>query len=131
MSHESQIKAIIEENGFKIINDKTEKLDVEQVSAWYSDKQEEPYYPSLVEYLTRGPIRVLALSRRKAVPKLRDLIGPTNPDMARQSFPKTIRALYGTDIQENAIHASDSRESAEKEIKFFFAEQDPTHTRHL
>lgn len=124
MSHENQIKTIIEENGFRVLEDKTEELAVKQVSTWYSDKQEEPYYPSLVQYLTRGPIRVLLLSRRKAIPKLRDLIGPTNPDIARQSFPKSIRALYGTNIQENAIHASDSKESAEREIKFFFAEQE-------
>lgn len=126
MSHENQIREMIEQHGFKIIHDKTEQLAVDQVSAWYSDKQGEAYYPSLVQYLTRAPIRVFVLSRRKAVPKLRTLIGPTNPDIARQTFPKSIRALYGTDIQENAVHASDSKESAEKEIKFFFAEQDTT-----
>lgn len=118
MVHQEEIIKMIENEGFKIIRDKITRLNEEQVSVWYQDKMQESYYPSLVQYLTRGPIRVLLLKRIRAVPKLRKLIGPTNPQIARQSFPKSIRALYGTNVQENTIHASDSEESAEREIQF-------------
>jgi nucleoside-diphosphate kinase len=121
MSYVNAIMEIIEENGFQVIHDKTIQLSTQQVRQWYFDKQEASYYPSLVHYLTtRGPVRVLLLSRMDAIPALRRLIGPTNPDIARQSFPKSIRALYGTNIQENAIHASDSQESAKGEFNLFF-----------
>ncbi|KAI8092027.1 nucleoside diphosphate kinase [Thamnidium elegans] len=118
MAHQTEIIDTLKNEGFKIVKDKTTQFSPEQVSVWYQDKVEESYYPSLVQYLTRGPIRILELERIKAVPKLRSLIGPTNPLLARQSFPKSIRALYGTNIQENTIHASDSEQSAEREIRF-------------
>ncbi|CAO3657203.1 unnamed protein product [Mucor hiemalis] len=115
-------------DGFKIKNDKTiEQLSLDQVSAWYYDKQNEAYYPSLVTYLQRGPVRVLTLERIEAVPQLRQLIGPTDPQKARHSSPRSIRALYGTNIQENAIHASDSLASVEREADIFFQPVD----RHL
>jgi nucleoside-diphosphate kinase len=121
MLYEDQIMEIIQENGFKVLQDKTiMKLSDETISEWYFDKHEESYYPSLMEYLQRGPVRVLSLSRMNAIPTLRTLIGPTNPNLARQLFPKSIRAFYGTNIQENSIHASDSKASAEREYKLFF-----------
>lgn len=121
MLYQDQIMEIIEQNGFQVIQDKTIQLSTEQVAEWYFDKQEASYFPSLVKYLTeRGPIRALQLQRIDAIKGLRRLIGPTNPNVARQSFPKSIRALYGMNIQENAIHASDSKESAEREIRLLF-----------
>lgn len=118
MAHQEEILKMIQGEGLKIISDRTTQLDEAQVSIWYQDKQTETYYPSLVQYLTRGPIRILVLKGKNAVPKLRSLIGPTNPDLARQSFPKSVRALYGANIQENVIHASDSEQSAKREIEF-------------
>lgn len=118
IAHQTEILSMLTAEGFNILNDKTTQLTEEDVSVWYADKVQESYYPSLVQYLTRGPIRILELERIRAIPKLRSLIGPTNPLVARQSFPKSIRALYGTNIQENTIHASDSEQSAEREIRF-------------
>lgn len=114
MSHENQIMEIIVKNGFKVIQDKTLQLSEEEVAIWYADKHEAPYYRDLVNYLTRGPIRVIVLSRVYAISGLRNLIGPTKPQ------PNTIRGLYGTNVQENAIHASDSKAAARREINFFF-----------
>ncbi|KAI8988257.1 nucleoside diphosphate kinase [Mycotypha africana] len=135
MSHENEIVNILLKKGFVIKQDKTLQLTAEQVSEWYFDKLEAPYYPSLMNYLTRSPIRVLQLSRIRAIPYLRQLIGPTNPDLAREKFPTTIRALYGTNMQENAIHASDSEVSAEGEFNVFFgndvATSGPSNTRRL
>ncbi|EIE88403.1 hypothetical protein RO3G_13114 [Rhizopus delemar RA 99-880] len=97
-----------------VIQDKTLQLSEEEVAIWYADKHEAPYYRDLVNYLTRGPIRVIVLSRVYAISGLRNLIGPTKPQ------PNTIRGLYGTNVQENAIHASDSKAAARREINFFF-----------
>lgn len=121
MAHEKQILDMIKGDGFKIKNDKRiEQLSLDQVSTWYFDKQNEAYYPSLVTYLQRGPVRVLTLERIEAVPQLRQLIGPTDPQKARHSHPRSVRALYGINIQENAIHASDSLASVERESDIFF-----------
>jgi nucleoside-diphosphate kinase len=120
MSHQQDIMAILKQHHFKTKYDKILHLTPEQVATWYYDKQEASYYPELVAYLTRSDIRVLQLTRIDAVAQLRKLIGPTDSVKARQLFPKSIRALYGTDMQENAIHASDSDPSAEKEFNLFF-----------
>ncbi|KAI7899876.1 nucleoside diphosphate kinase [Cokeromyces recurvatus] len=120
MKHQKEILSIIQDNGFKIIRDKILHISRVQVREWYADKQNEPYYPDLEAYLTRDKIRVLQLERPEAIESLRHLIGPTDPKKAQKLAPKSIRALYGTNIQENAIHASDSKISAEKEFSLLF-----------
>jgi nucleoside diphosphate kinase len=120
MSHQQDIIDILKNHHFKTKYDKTLHLTPEQVAEWYYDKHDASYYPELVAYLTRSDIRVLQLTRIDAVAQLRKLIGPTDSVKARQLFPKSIRALYGTDMQENAIHASDSDLSAEREFNLFF-----------
>lgn len=120
MLHQQDIMDILKQHHFKIKHDITLHLTPELVAEWYYDKQEASYYPELVNYLTRSEVRVMQLSRMGAVTQLRKLIGPTDSVKARLLFPKSIRALYGTDMQENAVHASDSDLSAEREFHLFF-----------
>ncbi|CEP15829.1 hypothetical protein [Parasitella parasitica] len=123
MPHQREILSQIQRFGFNIKYDLTLNASTDQIKEWYFDKQDASYYPELERYLTRSEIRVLQLWRIEAVPCLRQLIGPTDSTTARQLFPKSLRALYGTDIQENAIHASDSEESAEREFAIFFQQE--------
>lgn len=132
MAYEKEIMHMLtKEGGFKIKKDKTLMLNADKVREWYADKQNAPYFKDLVAYLTRDKIRVLQLSRINGINYLRRLIGPTNPIIAQHEYPKSIRAYYGKDIQENAIHASDSEESAEKEFNLFFGNDEVVNTRHL
>lgn len=98
----------LQSNQFNLIDIKTTTLTTSTVTEWYHAKRNESYYPSLERYLIRGPVQVLILERVDAIAGLRRLIGPTDPHLARQVAPRSIRALFGTDVQENAIHASDS-----------------------
>jgi len=71
----------------------------------------------LVEFITSGPVVGICIEGEDIVKRIRDFIGATDP---KKAAPGTIRALYGTDISHNAVHASDSPENAERELKFFF-----------
>ena len=71
--------------------------------------------------MSSGPVRVMVLAKENAIKDWRTLIGPTNVELARQEVPRSMRAQYGTDTTHNAVHGSDSSESARREIKFFFS----------
>ena len=108
----------IEAEGFRILGIKKVHLSARQAQAFYAVHRERPFFPSLVEYMTSGPVYVAALERDDAVPHLRKIMGATDPKKADQG---TIRADYGESIEQNAIHGSDSDENAAIEIAFFFA----------
>jgi len=79
--------------------------------------RERPFFGELVEYITSGPVVAIELEHDDAVARLRELIGATNPADAR---PGTVRAMYGKNIQNNAVHGSDAARSAEKELAIAF-----------
>ena len=108
----------IEDEGFRVLGIKKVHLSARQAQAFYAVHRERPFFPSLVEYMTSGPVYVAALERDGAVPHLRQIMGATDPKKADQG---TIRADYGESIEQNAIHGSDSDENAAIEIAFFFA----------
>ena len=108
----------IEAEGFRILGIKKVHLSDRQAQAFYAVHRERPFFPSLVQYMTSGPVYVAALERDGAVPHLRQIMGATDPKKADQG---TIRAAYGESIEQNAIHGSDSDENAAIEIAFFFA----------
>jgi len=108
----------IEAEGFRILGIKKVHLSDRQAQAFYAVNRERPFFPSLVQYMTSGPVYVAALERDGAVPHLRQIMGATDPKKADQG---TIRADYGESIEQNAIHGSDSDENAAIEIAFFFA----------
>ncbi len=113
------ILAHLEKEGFQFIGLRRMRLGTEQARSFYSVHRERPFYDALVRFMTEGPVVVAALEREDAVAHLRKTMGATD---SRKADAGTIRNLYGTDIERNAIHGSDSAENAAKEIAFFFGE---------
>lgn len=116
-----KILAHLEEKGFRIIAIAKRTLSREQAAAFYAVHRERPFYDSLVEFMTEGPVMPVVLEREDAVPFLRQTMGATNPAEADSG---TLRDLYGTSIERNAIHGSDSPENAAIETAFFFSQAD-------
>ena len=105
--------------GFNILSAKLLKMTNEQAEGFYNVHRERPFFNDLVEFMTSGPCMVLALEKSNAVEAWRETIGATNPDEAKEN---TIRKDFASNVQENAVHGSDSDENAEKEIAFFFTD---------
>ncbi len=113
-----QIIQKINEGGFKIIAMKYVKLSTEQAEAFYAVHKERPFFGSLVEFMTSGPVVAAILEKDNAVEDYRKLIGATNPENADEG---TIRKLYAESMQNNAVHGSDSDDNAIIESDFFFS----------
>ncbi|MFZ4800141.1 MAG: nucleoside-diphosphate kinase [Bacteroidia bacterium] len=109
------------ENGFKIKALRLTSLSKEKAEAFYAVHNERPFFNSLVEFMSSGPIVAAILEKENAVENFRKLIGATNPSEAAEG---TIRKLYATSIQFNAVHGSDSDENAMIEANFFFSQFD-------
>lgn len=110
------LKMIVEE-GFQIRAMKLTRLTKEQAGAFYAVHTGKPFYESLMEFMSSGPVVAIILEKENAVEAFRNFIGATNPEQAAEG---TIRKLYGTNLQQNAVHGSDSDENAEIESGFFF-----------
>lgn len=108
----------IEDEGFKIIGLKLIHLKKEQAMEFYEEHKEKNFFNSLIEFITETPVIVLALEKENAISDLRKLMGATDPKKAE---PNTLRALYGSNIERNAIHGSADKTAAERELNFFFA----------
>lgn len=113
-----KILAHLEVEGFTIAALRRMHLTTNQARAFYEVHKERPFYDSLVEFMTSGPIIPVALRRDDAVSYLRKVMGATDVAKAEEG---TIRKLYGTSIERNAIHGSDSPENAKIELAFFFS----------
>ena len=96
-------------------------LSQQKAEGFYSVHRHRPFFDSLTTFMSSGPVVVMVLSCDDAIQKNRDLMGATDPAKAE---PKTLRALYGTDIEYNAVHGSDSAETARFEIAYFFPEME-------
>jgi nucleoside-diphosphate kinase len=112
------ILALLEKEGFKILGLKKIRLTEAQAKAFYEVHKERPFYGSLVEFMTGGPVIPVALERADAVAHLRKVMGATDVAKAEEG---TVRKLYGTSIEQNAIHGSDSADNAAQELAFFFS----------
>ena len=106
-----------ETNGLKVIAGKLMQMDHSKAAGFYAEHSERPFFPNLVEYMTSAPVFVQVLEGENAVLKNRELMGATNPSDAE---PGTIRADFAETIDANAVHGSDSIESAAREISYFF-----------
>jgi nucleoside-diphosphate kinase len=113
-----KVLAHLEGEGFKIRGLRVLHLSDEQARAFYEVHKERPFFGSLVEFMTHGPVIPVALSRDNAVAHLRQVMGATDSGKAE---PGTIRSLFGTNIERNAIHGSDSPDNAKIELAFFFS----------
>ena len=112
------ILAMINEAGFEIAAMKMIKMTTGQAESFYDVHKGKPFFESLVEFMTSGPVFVMILRHENAVEDFRKLIGDTDPNKAE---PGTIRKLYAVTIQMNSVHGSDSDENAEREAGFFFS----------
>jgi len=111
----------LEAEGFRVLGLKKVSLGRKQAEGFYAVHRERPFFPSLVDYMTSGPVFVAALERDNAVTHLRQVMGATDPKKADKG---TVRAEFGESIEQNAIHGSDSDENANIEIAFFFSESE-------
>ncbi|CAF3389174.1 unnamed protein product [Rotaria socialis] len=114
------IEAIILNHGFSILQKRRVTLTAEQCSDFYSEHYGKKFFPSLVAFMTSGPIVAIVLSKENAIQQWRELIGPANSIVAKETHPDSIRALFGSNEQKNAVHGNDSAVSVEREIRFFF-----------
>ena len=105
--------------GFRVRAMRWVHLDEASAKKFYEVHKERPFYGELVEFMTSGPCVPMVLEKDDAIAALRDFIGATDPAKAAEG---TIRKRFATNIQNNAVHASDSPESAAKEIPHFFPE---------
>jgi nucleoside-diphosphate kinase len=108
----------LEQEGFEVRGARMLRLSKEQAEAFYLVHKDKPFYRPLVEFMTSGPVWVLALEREDAIEYLRKVMGATD---SLKAAPGTIRQQFGTNIERNAIHGSDSPENARTELSFFFS----------
>jgi nucleoside-diphosphate kinase len=111
----------IESSGLHISGMRLIHLTRAQAEAFYDVHRERPFFSSLCDYMTSGPVVVMALSGDDAVLRWRQLMGATNPVDAA---PGTIRKDFGQNIEQNAAHGSDGPETAAREVSFFFSRLD-------
>ena len=112
------INQMIESSDLKILASKKMYLTKKQAEIFYEVHKERPFFNSLVEYMTSGPVQVQVLEGEDAVAAYRKIMGATNPAEAEEG---TIRKLYAESIEANSVHGSDSEENAKIEISFFFS----------
>lgn len=108
----------LESSGLKPIAVRLLQLSPPQAEAFYAVHRERPFYPSLVKFMTSGPIVALVLEGENAVAQYREVMGATDPARAAAG---TLRKDFATDVEQNAVHGSDSKDNAAKEIAFFFS----------
>ncbi len=107
----------IEQNGLKVVTKKRLKLKESEARAFYEEHQDQPFFPELVSYMSSGEVVIAVLEGVGAIAIYRTLMGATNPQEAKEN---TLRKIYGQSLNANAVHGSDSTQSANREIAFFF-----------
>ncbi|GHB11010.1 nucleoside-diphosphate kinase [Modicisalibacter luteus] len=113
-----EIYSRFEKAGLKIVAAKMLHLSKEQAEGFYAEHKERGFFGELVGFMTSGPVMVQVLEGDDAIAKNRELMGATNP---KEAAPGTIRADFAQSIDANAVHGSDSPESAEREVAYFFS----------
>jgi nucleoside-diphosphate kinase len=116
-----QIIARFEKAGLRIIAQRRMQLSTAQAEAFYNVHKARPFFRSLVEFMTSGPVVVQVLEGESAITKNREVMGATDPSKAA---PGTIRKDFAESIEANSVHGSDAPETAMQEIRFFFGELD-------
>ena len=106
-----------EDGGLQIVAAKMLHLTTQRAEGFYEVHRQRPFYGELVDYMTSGPVMVQVLEAEDAINRNREIMGATNP---ADAAPGTIRADFASSIQENVVHGSDGRDTAAREIDFFF-----------
>ncbi|XP_070186058.1 thioredoxin domain-containing protein 6-like isoform X20 [Littorina saxatilis] len=110
----------IHEAGFRIAAQKEDHITKEIAEAFYEDQKDKDYFNDLVEHMISGPTMFMVLSREDAVEGWRKVIGPTDPDEAKEQAPDSLRAQFGQDVLQNAVHGCSNKEDAQQKIKKIF-----------
>lgn len=113
-----EVIARFEKNGLRIAALKMLKLSKEDAKNFYVVHKDRPFYDSLTDFMSEGPIVVMVIEGENAILRVRDIMGATDP---KNAAPGTIRADFASDIEHNIIHGSDAQASASYEIPFFFS----------
>ncbi len=113
-----EIYTRFEKNGLRVIAARMLRLSDALAGGFYAEHKARPFFPALIEFMTSGPVIVQVLEGENAIAKHRELMGATNP---KDAAAGTIRADFAESIDANAVHGSDSAESAAREIGYFFA----------
>ena len=116
-----EIYSRFEKAGLKIIASKIQNLSKDKAGGFYAEHKERPFYSDLVDFMTSGPVVIQVLEGDDAIIINRDLMGATNPKEAESG---TIRADFADSIDANAVHGSDSTASAQREIAYFFSDDE-------
>ncbi len=116
-----QIYSRFESNNLKIVASKMKWLSRQEAEAFYAVHRERPFFKDLVDFMVSGPVQIQVLEGENAIIKNRELMGATDPKKAAKG---TIRADFAQSIDANAVHGSDSPETAAVEIAFFFPQMD-------
>ncbi|XP_009330686.1 PREDICTED: thioredoxin domain-containing protein 3 [Pygoscelis adeliae] len=122
--HKDHIMQKVQDAGFTISKIKEEALTREMATQFYKDHKGKPFFEQLVTCMTEGPSVIMILTKENAVEEWRQLMGPTDPELAKETSPESIRAQFAQDILSNAVHGSSNREHALKSIECVFGEID-------
>ena len=116
-NHVGTIVSRIEREGFRIVAMRMQRLSKEEAEGFYDVHRERPFFPSLVAFMTSGPVVLMCLERDGAIAKWRDVMGATDPAKAAEG---TLRKQVGSNIERNATHGSDAPDTAAFETGYFF-----------
>lgn len=116
-----KIYSRFEDNGLEIVAAKMKQLSEQEAQGFYAVHKERPFFNDLVTFMTSGPVMIQVLKGENAILKNREIMGATNP---KDANPGTIRADFADSIDANAVHGSDSAETAKEEIAYFFNENE-------
>ena len=115
--HVDEICRRLEESGLSIVDKQSLHLDEQKAEGFYAEHKGKPFFEDLIKFMTSGPIQVQILEGENAILRYREVMGSTNP---QEAAPGTLRADFADSIDANAVHGSDSPESAKREISYFF-----------
>lgn len=115
------IIARFEKEGLRIAGAKMRKLTKEKAEGFYIEHKARPFFNSLVNFMTSGPVLLMVLEGENAIERNREIMGATNPEEAAEG---TLRKLYAKSLEANAVHGSDSSTSAEREVAYFFEKEE-------
>lgn len=113
-----KINTMIESHGLKIVGQKMIHLSQKQAEEFYAEHHGKPFFENLIKFMTSAPVVVQVLEGDNAITEYRKIMGATNPSIAEEG---TLRKTFALSIDKNSVHGSDSAQSAEREIKFFFS----------
>ncbi len=113
-----KIISMMEEDGLKVVAARMSSLSKSDAEGFYAEHKARPFFNSLVSFMTSGPVLLMTLEGENAVEKYRKLMGATDPAKAA---PQTIRKLFADSLEANSVHGSDSPQSAQREIQYFFS----------